>query len=191
MKTREEAFALLRQHNRDESHIQHALAVEAAMRYFAGLYGGDPELWGLSGLLHDLDWEECPEEHPRRGAQWLREEGYPEELVRAVLAHGWGLAEVTEEPLSDMEKVLYAIDELTGFVTAVTLVRPSRSLDDLEVKSVKKKMKDKSFARGVNREIISKGADMLGKPLDWLIEQVIVALRPIQKSIGLEEGISQ
>ena len=185
--TREEALALLRKHNKDESNIKHALAVEAAMGYFAVKMGGDAEQWKLAGLLHDIDWEttqETPEKHTHEGARWLREAGYPEYLSRAVLAHGWGLCSDTE-PESDLEKVLFTVDELTGLVITAALVRPTRSVSDLEVKSVKKKWKDKSFARGVDRDIIVKGAEMIPMPLDTVIEWVILALREVEPEIGL------
>jgi len=186
---REEAMALLREHNRQIGHIRHALAVEAAMRFFARANGEDEEEWGLAGLVHDIDWEttiDDPSRHTHLGASWLRDAGYPDNIVRAVLAHGWGICSDVE-PLSPMEKHLYAIDELTGFVTAVALVRPGKSLQDLTVKSVRKKWKDKAFARGVNREVIEKGTAMLEKPLEELVEGVIEALRPIEKDIGLGE----
>ena len=186
---REEAMALLRKHNSQIGHIRHALAVEAAMRVVARANGGDEEEWGLAGLVHDIDWEttiDDPSRHTHLGASWLREAGYPDNIVRAVLAHGWGICSDVE-PLSLMEKYLYAVDELTGFVTAVALVRPGKSLQDLTVKSVKKKWKDRAFARGVNREVIEKGTALLGKPLEGLVEGVIEALRPIEKEIGLGE----
>jgi putative nucleotidyltransferase with HDIG domain len=178
---------LLRKHNRDEGHIRHALAVEATMRWFAREAGADEELWGMAGLLHDIDWEKMqatPHLHTKEGAAWLRAEGYPEEIARAVEAHGWGLCSDVE-PKSDMEKTLFTIDELTGMVITAALVRPSRSLADLEVKSVKKKWKDKAFARGVDRELILKGAGMMGMELDDLILGVIEAMRPVEKDLGL------
>jgi len=187
---KEEALKLLKEHNTEEGHIKHALAVEAAMRHFARKAGEDEDLWGITGLLHDLDWEktqETPDRHTHVGAQILEEEGYPAEVVRAVLSHGWGICSDVE-PESNMEKHLYAVDELTGFVTAVALVRPGKSLQDLKVKSVKKKWKDKAFARGVDRDVIQKGADILGQPLDELIGEVIEALRPVEREIGLGEG---
>jgi putative nucleotidyltransferase with HDIG domain len=186
---REEAMALLREYNSQIGHIRHALAVEAAMRFFARASGEDEEEWGLAGLVHDIDWETTidePSKHTHLGASWLREAGYPDNIVRAVLAHGWGICSDVE-PLSLMEKHLYAVDELTGFVTAVALVRPGKSLQDLTVKSVKKKWKDKAFARGVNREVIEKGTSLLEKTLEELVEGVIEALRPIEKEIGLGE----
>lgn len=155
------------------------------MRGFARYFGEDEEYWGQVGLLHDLDWEtsQDPKSHPMMGAKWLREKQYPDEFVRAVLAHGWEYSGI--EPHSTLEKTLYTIDELTGFITAVALVRPSRSLADLEVKSVKKKWKDKAFARGVNRDIIEKGCALMGEPLEQLIEMTIEYLRPVEREIGL------
>ncbi len=185
----EDAMSLLRDHNQEINHIRHALAVEAAMEYFGRMNGEDGELWALAGLVHDIDWETTnsdPSKHTHLGASWLRDAGYPDEIVRAVLAHGWGICSDVE-PLSPMEKYLYAIDELTGFVTAVALVRPGKSLKDLTVKSVKKKWKDKAFARGVDRDVIEKGTAMLDKPLEELVEGVIEALRPIEREIGLGE----
>jgi putative nucleotidyltransferase with HDIG domain len=176
MMSRDEALALLEQYNKEQSHIKHALAVEAAMRYFAEKEGEDGDLWGITGLLHDIDWEltqETPEKHTHVGASILEEKGFPPEVVRAQ---------------SLMEKYLYAVDELTGFITAVALVRPGKSLQDLTVKSVKKKWKDKAFARGVDREVIAKGAEILGRPLEELIGEVIEALKPIEKEIGLGEN---
>lgn len=185
--TREDALNLLQQHNKDEGHIKHALAVEAAMKYFAEKMNGDVEKWGLAGLLHDIDWEEMqttPERHTIEGARWLSEEGYPEDIVRAVLAHGWGICSDVK-PESDMEKVLFTVDELTGLVMTAALVRPSRSVQDLEVKSVKKKWKDKAFAKGVNRELIVQGAEMIPMSLDIVIEWVILAMRRIETDLGL------
>jgi putative nucleotidyltransferase with HDIG domain len=190
MMSRDEALALLEQYNKEQSHIKHALAVEAAMRYFAEKEGEDGDLWGITGLLHDIDWEltqETPEKHTHVGASILEEKGFPPEVVRAVLSHGWGICSDVE-PQSLMEKYLYAVDELTGFITAVALVRPGKSLQDLTVKSVKKKWKDKAFARGVDREVIAKGAEILGRPLEELIGEVIEALKPIEKEIGLGEN---
>ena len=185
--TREEALALLRKHNDDESHIRHALAVEATMRHFARKMGGDEELWGVAGILHDIDWEKTMNDPPRHcnlAPELLREAGVDEELIHAVQSHGWSIC-TDVEPKNDMEKTLFTIDELTGLVVTAGLVRPSRSLSDLEVKSVKKKWKDKAFAKGVNREIIQKGAEVMGMPLDEVIENAILALRPVEKEIGL------
>jgi putative nucleotidyltransferase with HDIG domain len=184
--TRDQSIAFFREHNKEEAHLRHALAVEAAMRHFARHYGEDEELWARAGLLHDIDWETTQSVeagHPALGGEMLRAQGYEEEIIRAELAHGWEFSGV--EPISRMERVLYAIDELTGFVTAVALVRPSRSLSDLEVKSVRKKWRDKAFARGVDRTVIERGVELMGEPLEWLIGQTIEALRPLEKEIGL------
>lgn len=184
---RDDAMKMLREHNKEIQHIRHALAVEAAMRHFARINGEDEDLWGLAGLIHDVDWETTREDYSRHthvGAGWLKEAGYPEEIVRAVLAHGWGICSDVE-PVSKMEKHLFAVDELTGFVTAVALVRPGRSLQDLEVRSVKKKWKDRAFARGVDRDVIERGTSILDTSLDDLIEEVITALKPVEREIGL------
>ncbi|GBC83440.1 hypothetical protein HRbin10_02588 [bacterium HR10] len=182
--TREAAYALLREYTTSESLIKHALAVEAVMRAFARHYGEDEETWGIAGLLHDFDYERYPNppDHPMRGAEVLRERGYPEEIIRAILGH----ADYTGVPRDTLlAKVLYAVDELTGFIIACALVRPSRSVDDLPVASVKKKLKDKAFARGVDRAIVYRGAEELGMDLDDLIAFIISALRPISEQIGL------
>ncbi len=185
---RDAALEFYKNHSTDPGLMKHALAVEAAMRYFARKMGGDEELWGVTGLLHDVDWEqtmESPEEHTARAVQWLREEEWPEEIVRAVRSHSWKLLQEDVPPETDMEKTLYAIDELTGFVTAVALVRPSKSVQDLKVKSVKKKFKDKAFARGVDRETIRRGAELMEVPMDELMSDVIESLKPVEDQIGL------
>lgn len=174
--TREEALALLAEFNSNPALIKHALAVEAVMRYMARKHGGDEDQWGLVGLIHDLDYEKYPEEHCSRTAQILRERGWPESYVRAVVSHGWGIcSEVRPESL--LEKTLYAVDELTGLVTACALVRPSKSVNDLTVKSVRKKWKQKNFAAGADREVIARGAEMLGVDLADLIGDCIGAMR--------------
>jgi putative nucleotidyltransferase with HDIG domain len=182
--TREEAYRLLKEFNKSESLIKHALSVEGVMRYMAQKRGEDVEKWGIIGLVHDLDYERYPEEHCTKTREILTEHGWPEEYIHAVMSHGWGL--VTDvEPEHEMEKVLYAIDELTGLVTAVALVRPSRSVLDMKVKSVSKKWKDKSFAAGANREVIEQGAQMLGMELKDLFEDVIMGMRGVAETIGL------
>ena len=163
--TREQAMALLREFNQSEMLIRHALAVEAVMRHMAGRFGGDPDVWGVIGLIHDVDFEKFPDEHCHKAREILTERGWPESYVRAVVSHGWGICSDVE-PLSDMEKTLYAIDELTGLVAATALVRPSKSVMDMTAKSVKKKWKNARFAAGVDRDVIAKGADMLGMELD-------------------------
>jgi predicted hydrolase (HD superfamily) len=183
--TREEAFALLREYNRSESLLMHALAVEGVMRHFARKQGEDPEMWGVIGLIHDLDYEQYPDQHCHKTKQILEENHWPEAYIRAVVSHGWGICtDVTPE--SDLEKVLYAIDELTGLITAAALVRPSRSVMDLTVKSVKKKWKDKRFAAGVDRQIIESGAQRLGMNLDELVMETILGMREVAEAIGLK-----
>ncbi len=182
---REEAWAILQDHVKNPSLICHAVAVEAVMRYIARKKGADEEVWGIIGLIHDLDYEEHPDEHLRHAPEILRSRGWPEDHIRAVLAHGWGLC-TDVEPVTDLEKTLFAIDELTGLVAAAALVRPSRSILDLPVKSVRKKWKDKAFAAGVNREVIEKGASMLGVSLDDLIADTIEGMRPVAEQIGLK-----
>lgn len=181
---RQNALALLHKYNQSESLIKHALSVEAVMRHFAALNGEDVEKWGIIGLIHDLDYEKYPEQHCTMTRKILENEGWPEEYIRAVVSHGWGICSDTE-PVHLMEKVLYGIDELTGLVTAAVLIRPSKSILDLEVKSVKKKWKMKNFAAGANREVIEKGASLIGKDLDYLIAETIAGMRMIADEIGL------
>jgi len=182
--TREEAYALLTQYNQSDSLIKHALAVEGVMRYFARKLGEDEEKWGIIGLVHDLDYERYPDQHCKKSEEILRENRWPEEYIRAVVSHGWGICSDVE-PQSDMEKVLYAVDELTGLVVTSALVRPSRSVLDMETKSVKKKWKDKRFAAGVDRSIIEKGAQMLGIELTDLITDTIMGMREVADAMGL------
>jgi len=182
--TREGAMALLTEFNHTDRAIRHALAVEAVMRHFARRYGGDEETWGVVGLIHDLDFEQFPEQHCTKAREILTERGWPEDYVRAVVSHGWGLCSDVE-PLTDMEKVLYTVDELTGLIAAAALVRPSKSVMDIKAKSVKKKWKDKRFAAGVDREVIEKGAAMLGVELSDLITDVIAGMRDVADEIGL------
>ncbi len=188
--TREEALALLKEFNKSESLIKHGLSVEGVMRYMARKRGEDEEKWGIIGLVHDLDYERYPEQHCKKTREILEERGWPEDYIRAIMSHGWGL--VTDvEPQLEMEKVLYTIDELTGLVTAVALVRPSKSVLDMKVKSVTKKWKDKSFAAGVDREVIANGARMLGMELKDLFEDVIMGMREVASEIGLAgSGVS-
>jgi putative nucleotidyltransferase with HDIG domain len=183
--TREEAFKLLTEYNKNESLIKHALAVEGVMRYFARKRGEDVEKWGVIGLVHDLDYEQFPENHCRKSEEILRAHDWPEEYIRAVVSHGWGICSDVE-PQTELEKVLYAIDELTGLVVTTTLVRPSKSLMDVKAKSVKKKWKDKRFAAGVDRSIIEKGSQMLGMDLTELITDTIMGMREVAKEIGLK-----
>lgn len=188
--TREDALALLKKYNRSEGLIKHALAVEGVMRYMARKRGADEEKWGIVGLIHDLDYEQYPDQHCKKTEEILRAHNWPEEYVRAVISHGWGIC-VDVKPESEMEKVLYAIDELTGLVTTSALVRPSRSVMDMKAKSVKKKWKDKRFAAGVDRSIIQKGADMLGVDLGELITDTIMGMREVAEEIGLKGEVEQ
>jgi len=186
--TREEAMALVKEFNQGEGLLRHALAVEAVMRYMARRRGADPDTWGVVGLVHDLDYERFPDQHCRKTGEILRERGWPQEYVRAAVSHGWGLCSDVE-PRSDLEKVLFAVDELTGLVAASALVRPSRSVLDLEAKSVRKKWKDKAFAAGVNREVIQRGAEMLGMDLGDLITEVIMGMREVAAELGLRGNL--
>jgi len=186
--SREEAFNLLKEYNKDESLIKHALAVEAVMRHFAELLGEDVEKWGVIGLVHDLDYEKYPDQHCKKVREILTERNWPEEYIRAIQSHGWKLCSDVE-PVETMEKVLYTIDELTGLITATALMRPSKSILDTEVKSVKKKWKQKSFAAGVNREVIQEGADMLGMELDKVIEETLKGMQKVAELIGLKGNI--
>jgi len=182
---REETLDLLKRYNKSESLIKHALAVEGVMRYFARKRGEDEDKWGIIGLIHDLDYEQFPEQHCKKTEEILRENEWPEEYIRAVISHGWGIC--TEvKPESEMEKVLYTIDELTGLVVTTALVRPSKSVMDVKTKSVKKKWKDKRFAAGVDRSIIEKGAEMLGIELPDLINDTIMGMREVAEDIGLK-----
>ncbi|MGQ9630811.1 MAG: HD domain-containing protein [bacterium] len=182
---REDAMRLLREYTKNENLIKHALAVEASMRAYARKFGEDEEKWGVAGLIHDFDYERYPtmEDHPFRGAEILREKGYPEDVIHAVLSHGDHTGVKRE---SRMDKALYAVDELTGFIVAVALVRPTKSLMDVEVESVRKKMKDKAFARAVSRDGIAKGAEELGVDLNDHIATVIEAMRGVARELGLE-----
>ena len=187
--TRDEALALMHEHTRSPSLRQHMLAVEAAMRAYAAKGAADAEAWGIVGLLHDFDYERFPnpthsptEGHPAWGVTLLRERGLPEPLCRAILGHATYSGVPRDAP---MARTLFAVDELCGFLVACALVRPSKSFADLEVSSVKKKLKDKAFARGVNRDEVRQGADELGVPLDEHIAFVIQALRPVEGALGL------
>lgn len=184
MKTREEALAVLRQYNESDALIKHAYAVEGVMRHFAELFGEDVEYWGQVGLLHDVDYEKWPEEHLQVAPRLLAEAGFPEDFIHAVCSHGWGLCSDVK-PERKMEIVVYTIDELTGLINATAIMRPSHSVMDLEVKSVKKKFKDKGFAAGVNRDVINNGAQMLDLPLDEIIDHTIQGMRDVHEALGL------
>lgn len=176
--TREEAWKLLKEYNKEHFHLQHAVTVEGVMRYFAERlgYGNEADLWGIVGLLHDLDFEMYPDEHCIKEQEIMRERGIDERIIHATASHGYALT-VDIKPEHEMEKVLYAVDELTGLIGAAALMRPSKSVQDMEVSSVKKKYKNKNFAAGCSREVIERGADMLGWELSDLIGQTILAMR--------------
>lgn len=182
--TREEAFELLKRYTKSENLIKHALAVESVMRHFARLFGEDEEKWGIIGLVHDLDYEMYPEQHCKKVREILEQEGWPDDYIKAVQSHGWNIC-VDVEPTERMEKVLYAVDELTGLITATVLMRPDRSIMSTTLQSVKKKWKQKSFAAGVNREVIEEGAKMLGMDLDRVIEETIKGMQEVAREIGL------
>jgi putative nucleotidyltransferase with HDIG domain len=186
--TREEAYALLTKYNKTEGLIKHALAVEGVMRYMARKRNEDEEKWGVIGLIHDLDYEQFPDQHCKKTEELLRENNWPEEYIRAVISHGWGLC-VDVKPETELEKVLYAIDELTGLVVTTALVRPSKSVMDLKTKSVKKKWKDKRFAAGVDRSVIEKGSEMLGVDLPELITDTIAGMQEVAEEIGLKGNL--
>jgi putative nucleotidyltransferase with HDIG domain len=182
--TYDEARSLLNEFVKSDSLLKHSYAVEGVMRYMARKMGDDENKWAIIGLVHDLDYEMFPEQHCSKAQEILRERGWPEEFVRAVASHGWVICNDIE-PQTNLEKVLYATEELTGLITAAAIVRPSRSVSDLEVKSVMKKWKDKSFAAGVNRSVIEKGAAMMGVELPDLINDVIMGMREVSDRIGL------
>lgn len=184
--TREEAFNLLNEYNKSESLIRHALSVEAVMKHFAEVLGEkDIEKWDIVGLVHDLDYEMYPEQHCMKVKEILEEHNWPEDYIHAVQSHGYGLC-CDVEPVEKMEKVLYTIDELTGLITATALMRPGKSILDLEVKSVKKKWKQKSFAAGVNREVIEEGAEKISMDLSSVIEETIKGMQSVADEIGLK-----
>ena len=186
--TRDEALALLKEYNTKEGLIKHALAVEGVMRYMARKRGEDEDLWGIVGLIHDLDYEQFADQHCTKTAEILRQRGWPEDVIRAAVSHGWGICSDVR-PESDLEKVLFAVDELTGLVVATALVRPSKSVLDMKAKSVRKKWKDQRFAAGVNRDIIQQGAEMLGVDLSDLITDCIMGMREVAEEIGLAGSI--
>lgn len=183
--TRDEAFLLLKKYNKDPFHIRHALTVEGVMKWFAKEegYGEDEEYWGIVGLLHDIDFEEYPEEHCIKAPELLRKAGVSEDVIHGVCSHGYELT-VDVKPEHDMEKTLYATDELTGLIWAAALIRPSKSVQDMEVKSVKKKYKSANFAAGCSREVIERGADMMGIELSELIQKTILAMRSCEESVN-------
>jgi len=180
----DEALSLLKEYNQSESLLKHAYTVEGVMRYMARKMGEDEEEWGIIGLMHDLDYERFPDRHCQKSPDILEERGWPQEYIRAIVSHGWGICSDVE-PQTNLEKVLYTIDELTGLITAVALIRPSKSVMDLEAKSVMKKWKDKAFAAGVNRSVIEKGIAILGVELRDLVTDVILGMREVASKIGL------
>ena len=188
--TREEAWKLLNEYNKSDALLKHGLAVEGVMRHFAEINGEDTEKWGVIGLLHDLDYEMYPEKHCVKTAEIMRENDIDEDYIHAVCSHGWGLC-CDVEPVEKMEKVLYTIDELTGLINAACLMRPSKSVLDIEVKNVKKKFKSSGFAAGVNREVIQKGCDMIGLSLDDVIKETIEGMKSCADAIGLRGNISE
>ena len=179
---REEAWKLLTEYNEEEIHLEHAQTVENTMKYFARElgYGEEEEFWGIVGLLHDLDFEQYPEQHCIKSQEIMRERGIDERIIHATASHGYGIT-VDIKPEHEMEKVLFAVDELTGLVGAVVLMRPSKSVQDLELKSLKKKFKSKGFAAGCSRDVIQQGADMLGWSLDELMQRTLDALKTFQE----------
>jgi len=184
--SREEAWKLFNRYNKDPFHVQHALTVEGIMKWYAGElgFGEEADFWAAAGLLHDIDFEQFPAEHCVKAREILAQSGANEELIHAVCCHGWGMTAVTEKPEHLLEKVLFAADELTGLIWAVAIIRPSRSVMDLELKSVKKKFKTLNFAAGCNREVIEKGASELGWDLDKLIDTTILAMRSCEGEIN-------
>lgn len=182
---REQAFELLKKYNKSDSLIKHGLAVEGVMRHFASLNDEDVDKWGIVGLLHDVDYEMYPEEHCVKAKELLEAEGYPEEYIHAVQSHGFGLC-IDVEPIHKMENVLFTIDELTGLITATALMRPSKSVLDLEVKSVKKKFKQKSFAAGVDRDVILSGAERMGMDINDILDETIKGMQSVAEEIGLK-----
>ncbi|HGY12233.1 MAG TPA: HDIG domain-containing protein [Desulfobacterales bacterium] len=186
--TRDDAFKLLKKYNQKEGLIRHALAVESVMGHFAQRFNEDEEKWRVIGLVHDLDYEQFPEEHCHKCVELFKEHNWPEDYIRAVISHGFGIC-TDVKPETNLEKTLYAIDELTGLVASSALVRPSKSILDIKAKSVKKKFKDKRFAAGVDREVIKKGAAFLDMELSELITQVILGMRPAAEKIGLKGNL--
>ena len=183
--TRDEAFVLLRKYNKEPFHIQHALTVEGVMRWYAKElgYGEEEEYWGITGLLHDIDFELYPQEHCQKAPELLREGGVDEDMIYSVCSHGYGIC-CDLEPKHEMEKVLFAADELTGLIWSASLMRPSKSVMDMEVKSLKKKFKDKKFAAGCSRDVIRQGAERLGWELDELFEKTILAMRSCEAQVA-------
>jgi len=182
---RENAMELLKKYNKSESLIKHAVAVEGVMKYFAAEFNEDVDKWGVIGLIHDLDYEQFPEQHCKMTEKILKENNWPKEYIYSVISHGWGIC-TEAEPIHIMEKSLFTIDELTGLITATALMRPSKSVLDLKLKSIKKKWKQKSFAAGVNRELILKGSEMMEIELDEVIQKTLEGMQTVAENIGLK-----
>lgn len=187
LNTREQGLALLRQYNQEPFHILHALTVEGVMRWYANElgYGSEADFWAMAGLLHDIDFEQWPEQHCQKAPELLKEAGADDRLIHAVVCHGFGLCSEVE-PEHEMEKVLFAADELTGLIGAAVKMRPSKSVQDMEVSSLKKKFKDKKFAAGCSRDVIRQGAERLGWELDTLMERTILAMRSCEDAVNRE-----
>lgn len=185
--TRDQAWQLLTRYNKSQALLRHGLAVEAVMRTLAKRLGQDEQTWAIVGLIHDLDYEQFPDQHCRKTQEILKAEGWPDQIIRAAISHGWGRCSQVQ-PQSIMEKALYTIDELTGLVAACVMVRPTRSIKDLTVKSVRKKWKERTFAAGVDRQVIEQGAQMLGIDLDELIRLTIEGMATVAEQIGLAGG---
>ena len=183
--TREDAFALLKKYNKKEGLIRHALSVEAVMGHFARRFNEDEEKWRVIGLVHDIDYEMFPEAHCHKCVEIFKEHAWPEDYIRAVISHGFGIC-TDVKPETNLEKTLYAVDELTGLVASAALVRPSKSILDIKAKSVKKKFKDKSFAAKIDRQVIKQGAEFLDMDLSVLMTEVIAGMRPVAEAIGLK-----
>ena len=186
--TREQAFDLLKTYTQKEGLIRHALSVEAVMGHFADRFGEDKEKWQVIGLVHDIDYEKFADQHCVKCVEIFKENGWPEDYIRAVVSHGWGLC-TDVKPQTLLEKTLYAVDELTGLVASAALVRPSKSILDIKAKSVRKKFKDKSFAAAIDRQVILNGAEFLNMELSELITEVIAGMRPVAGKIGLKGSL--
>lgn len=184
--TREQALGLLQKYNKEPFHILHSLTVEGVMRYFAQDQGFDPEFWGLCGLLHDVDFEQYPDQHCQKAPELLAEINASEEMVHAICSHGYGLCSDVE-PVHQMEKIMFTVDELTGLIGAAARMRPSKSVMDMELSSLKKKFKDKKFAAGCSREVISQGTERLGWSLDEVLEKTILAMRSCEAKVAAEQ----
>lgn len=180
--TRETAWQLLKQYNKEDFHIRHAVTVEKVMGYFAQKHGEDVEFWSIAGLLHDIDFEKYPHAHCQKSKEILKDAGATDELIHAVVSHGFGICSKVE-PTHLMEKTLYAVDELTGLIGAAALMRPSKSVQDMELKSIKKKFKDKAFAAGCSRDVIRKGAELLGMDIDNLLWETVLAMKAVEEDI--------